>query len=231
MDNFYFDLVAEIFVYIMNFNNLCDLLSMKRGGSLNVSRLVKQAQKGNKEALLQLILADQDAYYRLAYSYMKNEHDAMDAMEDMIVTVYEKLGQLQKGEAFYSWSKTILVNRCKTLLRKKEQLLLLEHDREPVLASLTDDNPFRHTESEMDMQVLLSHLNARQREAIELRFVHDLAYQTIADMTGAPVGTIKSRISKGMLKLKAMIGGDRYENDRGEITGAQTEHEYRKGTI
>lgn len=35
------------------------------------SRLVKQAKKRNKEALLQLILADQDAYYRLAYSYME----------------------------------------------------------------------------------------------------------------------------------------------------------------
>ncbi len=218
-------------MYIMNFNNLCDLLSMKRGENMNVSRLVKQAQKGNKEALLQLIIADQDAYYRLAYSYMRNEHDAMDAMEDMIVTLYEKLDQLQKGEAFYSWSKTILVNRCKTLLRKKERFISLEDEREQSIAALTDDNPYRYTESEMDMQLLLSHLNTRQREAIELRYVHDLPYQTIADMTGAPVGTIKSRISQSIQKLKVMIGGDRYENDRGEITGTQTDLEYRTGSV
>lgn len=198
---------------------------------MKVSRLVKKAQKGNKEALLQLIMADQDAYYRLAYAYMGNEHDAMDAMEDMIVTLYEKIEQLQKGEAFYSWSKTILVNRCKTLLRKKERFLPLEDEREPSLAALTDDNPYRYTESEMDMQVLLSHLNPRQREAIELRYIHDLPYQTIADMTGAPLGTIKSRISQGIQKLKAMIGGDRYENDRGENTGAQTKLEYGTGSV
>lgn len=185
---------------------------------MKVSQLVKQAQKGNKEALLQLIMADQDAYYRLAYSYMGNEHDAMDAMEDMIVTVYEKIDQLHKGEAFYSWSKTILVNRCKTLLRKKGRFYPLEDEQERSHAAFTDDNPYRHTESEMDMQVLLSHLNAQQREAIELRYVHDLPYQTIADMTGAPLGTIKSRISQGIQKLKAMIGGDRYEDDREEIT-------------
>ncbi|RCW39870.1 RNA polymerase sigma-70 factor (ECF subfamily) [Paenibacillus prosopidis] len=203
---------------------------MKWGENLNVSRLVIQAQKGNKEALLQLIIAEQDAYYRLAYSYMRNEHDTMDAMEDMIVTLYEKLDQLKKREAFYSWSKTILVNRCKTILRKNERFLPLEDEREPSLAALTDDNPYRDTESEMDMQVLLSHLNARQREAIELRYVHDFPYQTIAEMTGAPVGTIKSRISQGIQKLKAIIGGDRYENDRGEIAGVQTELEYRKGS-
>ncbi|MFD0678336.1 MULTISPECIES: RNA polymerase sigma factor [unclassified Paenibacillus] len=198
---------------------------------MDVSRLVKQAQKGNKEALLQLIIADQDAYYRLAYSYMRNEHDAMDAMADMIVTLYEKLDQLQKSEVFYSWNKTILVNRCKSILKKKERFLPLGDEREASHAELTANNPYRYTESEMDMQVLLSNLNTRQREAIELRFVHDLPYQTIADMTGAPVGTIKSRISKGIQKLKAMIGGDRYENGGGEITGAQTDHEYRTGSV
>lgn len=210
----------EIFLYIMNFSNLCELLSMKRGENMNISRLVKQAQKGNKEALLQLIIADQDAYYRLAYSYMRNEHDAMDAMEDMIVTLYEKLDQLQKGEAFYSWSKTILVNRCKTMLLKKERFVPLDGEQEVSLDALMDDNPYRNSVSEMDMQELLSHLNARQREAIELRYVHDLPYQTIADMTGAPIGTIKSRISQGIRRLKAKIGGDRYDNDRGETTGA-----------
>jgi DNA-directed RNA polymerase specialized sigma24 family protein len=38
----------------------------------------------------------------------------MDAMEDMILKLYEKIDQLQKEDAFYSWSKTILVNHCKT---------------------------------------------------------------------------------------------------------------------
>ncbi|MEK3735188.1 RNA polymerase sigma factor [Paenibacillus sp. FSL M8-0334] len=190
---------------------------------MKVSRLVKQAQKGNKEALLQLILADQDAYYRLAYSYMGNEHDAMDALEDMIVTIYEKIDQLLHGEAFYSWSKTILVNRCKTLLRNRTRYLPMQGEEEASLAGMTDDNPFRYSESAMNMQELLSHLNAKQREVIELRYIHDLSYQTIADMTGAPLGTIKSRMTQGLKKLKDLIGGDRYENDREEITSTQAE--------
>lgn len=198
---------------------------------MKISRLVKQAKKGNKEALLELILADQDAYYRLAYTYMGNEHDAMDAMEDMIVTLYEKIDQLHKGEAFYSWSKTILVNRCKTLLRKKERYLPLEDDEESTYSVFTDDSPYRDTESEMDMQVLLSHLDGPQREAIELRYVHDLAYQTIADMTGVPLGTTKSRISVGMKKLKLMIGGERDDDNRGTIRKTQTDLTYDKGSV
>lgn len=194
---------------------------------MNISRLVRAAQRGNKEALLELILAEQDAYYRLAYSYMGNEHDAMDVMEDMIVTLYEKVGQLQKRESFYSWSKTILVNRCKTVLRRQNRFEPLAADEapEPAMEAWTAANPYSNTESEADLSVLLARLNPRQREAIELRYVHDLPYQTIADITEAPVGTIKSRISQGLQKLKAMIGGDRYENDRGEITAASADHD------
>lgn len=194
---------------------------------MNISRLVRAAQRGNKEALLELILAEQDAYYRLAYSYMGNEHDAMDVMEDMIVTLYEKVVQLKKRESFYSWSKTILVNRCKTVLRQQNRFVPLaaEEAPEPAMEAWTEANPYSSTESEADLSVLLARLNPRQREAIELRYVHDLPYQTIADITEAPVGTIKSRISQGLQKLKAMIGGDRYENDRGEITEPSADHD------
>lgn len=69
---------------------------------MNVSQLVKQAKKGNKEVLLQLIMADQDAYYRLAYAYMGNEHDAV---EDMIVTLYEQTHQFQSIELVFENSE------------------------------------------------------------------------------------------------------------------------------
>ena len=62
-------------------------LIRERGEGMYVVRLVKKAKKGNKEALLQLIMAEKDAYYKLAFTYMGNTHDAMDAMEEMIVTV------------------------------------------------------------------------------------------------------------------------------------------------
>lgn len=62
---------------------------------MKLVKQVKKAKKGDKEALLQLIMAEKDAYYRLAYSYMKNEADAMDALEDMIVKLYEQIGQVK----------------------------------------------------------------------------------------------------------------------------------------
>ena len=93
---------------------------------MDVVRLVKKAKRGSKEALMELIMAEKDSMYRLALTYMGNQHDAMDALEEMIVKLYENIGQLKKEEAFYSWSKTILVNICKTTLRKQKKLVLMD---------------------------------------------------------------------------------------------------------
>jgi RNA polymerase sigma factor (sigma-70 family) len=181
----------------------------ERGESMDVIRLVKKAKKGDKEALLQLILAEKDDYYRLALTYMGNEHDAMDAMEEMIVKLYEKLDQLKKEEAFYSWSKTILVNGCKSMLRKQKKLELIEDwtisNEEP--SSLTSD-PYISSDQQMDIKDMLTQINPHQKEAIQLKYFHDLDYQTIATITAVSIGTVKSRIFQGLKKLKNHYRGD-----------------------
>ncbi|MEK3933737.1 sigma-70 family RNA polymerase sigma factor [Sporosarcina sp. FSL W7-1349] len=166
--------------------------------------LVKKAKKGNKEALLQLIMEQQDDYYRLALTYMGNPHDAMDAMEEMIVSLYEKIGQLKKEDAFYSWSKTILVNRCKQMLKKRNRVVLMEEWEEGAATS----DPFRQSEDQMDIRRMLETLNDFQKEAIQLKYFHDLDNETIANMTEVSIGTVKSRIFQGLKKLRDRFGGE-----------------------
>ncbi|MBS4224355.1 sigma-70 family RNA polymerase sigma factor [Lederbergia citrea] len=175
---------------------------------MNVVRLVKKAKKGNKEALLQLVMAEKDVYYRLAFTYMGNTHDAMDAMEEMIVLLFEKIEQLKKEEAFYSWSKTILVNSCKTLLRKRKKLVLVDEWNDRELDQALTNDPYIASEQQMDIEQMLLHVNEHQKEAIQLKYFHDLDYQTIADMTNVSIGTVKSRIFQGLKKLRDHFRGD-----------------------
>ncbi|MGF7186928.1 RNA polymerase sigma-70 factor (ECF subfamily) [Desulfitispora alkaliphila] len=172
-------------------------------------QLIKKAKKGSKEALLKLIMDEKDAYYKLALTYMGNSHDAMDALEEMIVRLYENIGQLKKEEAFYSWSKTILVNSCKTLHGKQKKLVLIDdwNNNEKELESRTS-NPYTKIEQQIDIQEMLLVLNEHQKEAIKLKYFHDLDYQTIADITNVSVGTAKSRVFQGLKKLKSHYGGD-----------------------
>lgn len=172
-------------------------------------RLVKQAKKGSKEALLQLIQNQQDDYYRLALSYMGNPHDAMDAMEEMIVSLYRHIGALKKNESFYSWSKTILVNECRRQLRKSGKVTLLE-DWDAVEQQA---GPCLHETSEqrLELQRMLGQISQEQRETIELKYFHDLDYATIADMMNVSVGTAKSRVFNGLKKMRAQWEGEEDE--------------------
>ncbi|MFH5183542.1 sigma-70 family RNA polymerase sigma factor [Paenibacillus sp. TAB 01] len=182
---------------------------------MSVINGVKQARKGDKEALLQLIMAEKDAYYRLAYSYMRNEADAMDVLEDMIVKLYEKIGQLKKAESFYSWSKTILVNQCKQALKRNNKLVPLDDrlaENEELKHQPAGASGNRQVEERIHLQALMDHLNNSQREAIRLKYYHDLDYGTIAAITRVSQGTVKSRIFQGLKKLRALYGRNEDES-------------------
>jgi len=165
--------------------------------------LVKKAKKGDKEALVQLIMTQKQDYYKLAYVYMRNSEDAMDAMEDMIVILYENIGRLKNENSFYSWSKTILVNCCKNSLKKKNKVVFLDMIHEEC-----QDNPMEQKDEQLRLDKHLQELNIKQREVIKLRYFMDMDYQSIAELLKIPIGTVKSRISIGLKKLKVVIGGE-----------------------
>ncbi|SES05938.1 RNA polymerase sigma-70 factor, ECF subfamily [Gracilibacillus ureilyticus] len=169
-------------------------------------RLVKKAQKGDKEALLKLILNKQDEYYRIALSYMKNKDDALDVMEDMIVILYEKIHTLKKRESFYSWSKTILVRCCYDTFRKRKKTEFLEEEE-----LVAQDDEIESAEIQIDLDQMLAQLNPQQAEMIRLKYLHDLDLKTIGAITNTSLGTVKSRIYYGLKKLYQLYRGEQDE--------------------
>lgn len=158
---------------------------------------VKQAKGGDKESLVQLIMSQKQDYYRLAYIYMRDQEEALDAMEDMILKVFENIKGLKDEKAFFSWSKTILVNCCKQSLRKKKKVVLLQElPEEPYADSVSEH------EDQMAVEAHLAELNPKYQEVLRLRFVLDMEYETIANLLKIPLGTVKSRIHTGLQKLR-----------------------------
>lgn len=170
---------------------------------MGIEDLAIRAKDGDKEALLKLIMDRKTEYYKLAYVYTDNREDAMDAMEDMIVILYQHIGKLKKADAFYSWSKTILANCCKDILRKRKGLESID-----VYEYQLVDNGNKDKEAVLDVLASLNSLNADQQEAIKLKYLMDMDYESIAALSNVPVGTVKSRIFNGLKKLKEAFGGD-----------------------
>lgn len=167
---------------------------------------VQQIKKGDKDILINLILEKKNEYYKLAYVYLGNQEDAMDALEDMIVILYENIKKLRNPEAFYSWSKTILVNCCKKILKKRNKIILTDTPPEETYVE-----KYEQQEQKTDIGRYLNLLNPKQQETIKLKYFLDLDYKTIAEILDIPVGTVKSRISTGLKKLQDLCGGNYHE--------------------
>lgn len=192
----------------MNFFHNDILIYMKEGVKVDVEILVKRAKQGDKDALVQLIMAKKQDYYKLAYIYMKNKDDSLDAMSDMIVILNEKIHQLKKADAFYSWSNTILVNCCKKLLKEKSKLISLDNIDEE-----SCEGELKIKADQIVVEEHLSKLSEKHQEVIKLKYYLDLDYQTISDILRIPIGTVKSRISIGLKNLKESLGGEKYERN------------------
>lgn len=170
---------------------------------MEITALVRQAGTGDKEALIKLVMDRKDEYYRLAYTYTGNREDSLDAIQDMIVILFDNIRKLKDPDAFYSWSKTILVNRCRAMLRKSSRVIPFADRKEEAY-----NENYLAREARQDIMVCLGRLNISQQEAIKLKYFMDMDYETISRVSGVPVGTVKSRIFNGLARLREVFGGE-----------------------
>ena len=93
-----------------------------------VTNLVKKAQSGDKEAFIALIEEHKQALYKVAVGILKNDADAVDAIQDTILSRYENLRGLREPKYFKTWLARILMNHCNHILRgRKKMVPIQEH--------------------------------------------------------------------------------------------------------
>lgn len=165
---------------------------------------VKAAQNGDLDSIVELISVQKIVYYKIAMSYLKNSEDALDAIEEMTVKIFYDIKKLRKAEAFYGWSKKILVNVCLNMIRSNKKIVYTD-DLE---VFEREDDVILKKEIELDIGNYLDQVSHKQREALELKYYHDLDYKAISEKTNVPVGTVKSRIFNGLKILKRCIEGE-----------------------
>lgn len=165
---------------------------------MDVREQVARAKAGDKQALLDLVLAREKAFYGLSYVYMRNEHDAADALQDMIVILFTRINTLKKDEAFYAWASQILVRCCLSKLRAKKRWLSIPPGQEGVAE--------HHPEAAVDLLAAVHRLPPAQRDVILLFYYRDLTFEEISVIQSCPVGTAKSRLHQGLQKLRRWLG-------------------------
>jgi RNA polymerase sigma-70 factor, ECF subfamily len=175
---------------------------------------IARSLAGDVDAFNQLVVKYQRLAYSVAYRMLQNEESAGDAVQDSFLKAYRALGGF-KGGLFKSWLLRIVVNTCYDVLRVQQRYASEPIDDEPhsenedgrVARQLVDSNEspdeyVERMELSSHIELGIRNLPPDQRLVLVLCDVHGYSYEEIAEITGYPMGTVKSRISRARTKLR-----------------------------
>lgn len=168
---------------------------------------LQQARKGDKAAFGRLIEAYQGPVFNLAYRMLNNAGEAEEAAQEAFIRAYTRLDTYNPSHKFSTWILSITSNYCIDVIRKRRaQLLSIDEPLPPHPALQTQNSKGPEaqvlmSEQQALVQSLLQQLPEDYREAVVLRYWHDLSYEEIAEMMDTTVSAIKSRLFRARRQL------------------------------
>lgn len=144
----------------------------------------------------------------LAYSYVKDYSLAEEITQDVFLTCYHKIDTFRHDSSIRTWLYRITVNKCKDCLRKKKirAFLTFENQKQENLV-IEEAHPesiaFQTMEDQLLSERVLS-LPTKFKEVIFMHYFEEMKIQEIADVLGAKVNTVKTRLKRGRAMLKSM---------------------------
>jgi RNA polymerase sigma-70 factor (ECF subfamily) len=117
---------------------------------------------------------------------------ADDILQDIWLTVFKKIHKLKEPKAFNVWLYRIARNKVYSGFRRKERFVALPEENDlPVSGS---DEPVFDADDAEKLHIALNILKPYHREVLTLSFIEQMSYQSIADVIGCNIGTVRSRI-------------------------------------
>ena len=94
-----------------------------------IEQLVRRAKKRDPDAFTELMQLHEKDMYRTASAILPQDADIADAIQETILTVWEKIDTLQKNRYFKTWMIRILINKCKDILRSGRRMICRNRQR------------------------------------------------------------------------------------------------------
>lgn len=151
------------------------------------------------EQITAYIIENQTQFYRLAYSYVRNQEDALDAVQNAVCKALEHYGSLRNEQVVKTWFYRILVNESLMIVRARKKETLCDEKEWEI--------PFEEKgyDTEGDLYEELQFLEEPAQTIIKLRFFEELSLKEIAEITGLKLNTVKTKLYRGLKQLKEKI--------------------------
>ncbi|MBO2537378.1 MULTISPECIES: RNA polymerase sigma factor [Rummeliibacillus] len=158
--------------------------------------------KKDKEVLFSLFQEYQQDIFRMAYTYVKNNEDALDVVQEVAYRALKKIDTLNEPQYFKTWLFRITINCSIDWLKKNNKLVMDSND----LDSYCDDS-IQHLDMplSLSLQDILDELDVTEKTVILLKYYQEFTFQEISAFMTLPLSTVKTITYRALKKLKTKI--------------------------
>jgi RNA polymerase sigma factor (sigma-70 family) len=179
---------------------------------LDESELVERARRGDLRAWETIVRTHQGLAFRTAYVLTASAADAEEAAQDGFVKAYRALGRFRRGAPFRPWLLRIVANearnRRRSAARRERLSLRAAAEVRPGDAVPSPEAALLSHESQEQLLAAMERLSDEHREAIACRYFLDLSEDETAAALHVRRGTVKSRLSRALERLREELEGE-----------------------
>jgi len=172
---------------------------------LTDGQLVTRVLGGDVESYAVLVARYRDRLGRYALHMLGSREDAEEALQDAFVRAYRSLGRCDDPEKFGAWLFRILLNRCRTSgARGKRRRQTFVAD-EVALMAASVEHPADRAAWREEIEIGLQRLRPDQRQAFLMKYVEELSYEEMSQITGVGVSALKMRVLRACDRLRELL--------------------------
>lgn len=156
-------------------------------------RLLRKAKRGDSDAFCKLMDLQMQSMYKVARAYLNNDEDAADAIQDTILSCFEKLQTLEHNRYFKTWLIRILINKCKDILQSRSRVMYTD--------TLPETPIYEEDFEAMEWNQVLAPLDEKYRTILLLYYMEGFNTREISEILKMKESTVKSRLQRGRQKI------------------------------
>jgi len=189
--------------------------------STDDQRLIAASLRGDASAFGELVRRYQNRLYHTVYRLVDNPEDALDVVQEAFLSVYQSLDSFKGDSLFFTWLYRIAVNTAISMKRKRRVVYSIDAARhgdearhEPADPSELNRPGHALEQAEQSRRVheALSKLSPEHRAVLVMKDMEGQKYEDMAEVLEVPIGTIRSRLHRARLELRAILERDEEEN-------------------
>lgn len=168
-----------------------------------IVELIEKSKQGSPEALGELVECYADRLYGFFYRLTTNRDVSEELVSELFLRLVRKIRYCESS-SFEKWLFTVASNLFRDYLRKQYRMQKLLEEK---MKQEEEETPPEKADPEQAdrLQIALKRLDSETAELIMLRFYADMSFKELAEMKNEPIGTVLSRVHRGLKKMKEFM--------------------------